>query len=187
MVPRPLPQSCGSGRDGGCEPDAAFEALADDAMHEAGLVAPGSCRLVYDSAAGAADGTVAAWQQGRAAAAAAGAAADGGGTAQRGAHGFVLLGDGAVARRPAGRPAAAGSGDGGGWEPHGGGGGGGAAAAGAAAAETPVVSVMLPVERGEAEGGARVLTPLQHLYVVMVHPARRFQAFECGLSQPLYT
>ena len=177
MVSRAAPRVCG--RDG-CA--TGFEALADSAMDSAGLVAPGACRLVYDSnnVPDGAGPPARSWVAGRRAAAA---------TEQHGAHGFVLLDDGSrvVAPRAGGEfdggddaePTGAG-------EARGRGQGGAGAAEGVDdAAEAPVVSVMLPIERSTAED-EHMLTPLQHLYVVMVHPGQRFQAYECELGHPLY-
>jgi hypothetical protein len=48
-----------------------------------------------------------------------------------------------------------------------------------------VVSVLLPVKKGDAEQEG-VLTPLRHLYVVTMKPAERFLAYECALSGPVF-
>ena len=179
-----LPSLCGPD---GC---AAFEQRADNAMFGAGLISPGTCRLVFDSdasdlqAARPAAGRAwsSRWQLSKR------------GREQVGENGFVLMTDGeaveAAARADAGSalvphdsdPAFdAPADDGAGIDDTGAGEGG----SGASQRGAPIVSVMLPVKREAAEEQG-VLTPLHHVYVVVVRPERSLQAYECELSQTLY-
>jgi hypothetical protein len=185
---RLLSPPCGAD---GC---AGFDRLADKAMSGAGLIAPGTCRLVYDSAAHRRQ-------------------------TQRGTHtrhepkvprqpveeqaangenGFVILNEGKpqaprvvdALQNGADRnkiviasdvleyhshndgPGEDHGSDGAGEGRHDFGGG-------------QVVSVLLPVKKGDAEKEG-VLTALRHLYVVTMKPSERFLTYECALSRPLF-
>ena len=167
-----------------------FDQLADDAMSGAGLVSPGTCRLVYDSGAHE-NSTSSAAPRRRSARAAARAAA------QRGENGFVILEKGVVAPQAAtegGRDRIVIESVGGGaghlsspreegtTEPRSSAGG----SQGLGADGAQVVSVMLPIKKGDADQPG-VLTPLGHLYVVTMQPAeQRLLTYECALSYPVY-
>ena len=173
-----------------------FAQLADNAMFGAGLIAPSSCRLVYDSAVspgkqGAAD--AARWHPaphvrthtGGVTRAQGGQGANA--PSQAGLNGFVMVDEDGIEHGATALQAAGGRGfaehhhDG-----HDGEGNNETAGIGTEQAETPLVTVMLPLQRQQA-ADAGALTPLKHLYVALVTPvAQRLQAFECQLAQPIY-
>jgi hypothetical protein len=207
MARMALPSLCGHGS---CTQG--FEELADEAMLSAGLISPGTCRLVYDSStAGVPDGddvgergvSMQSWRQGKMAAA---RVRSSGAAARPEETGFVLVNDGEEAviessgdraLVPGGKRvpivgSSVGAGDASDMGPRretatdgGGRRFGTRAQADGDSEEAPVVSVMLPIMRGHAEDRS-LLTPLRHLYVVMVQPVRRIQAYECKLAQPMY-
>jgi hypothetical protein len=183
---------------GGCS---GFERLADDAMSGAGLISPGTCRLVYDSDATDAQSRELAAQQGWSARASgrrrtrSTVGSQRSTTVQAGDNGFILVegddtglvskdvGDahGVILRTGGGAGAVGGEGRSREHKRT----GGYSTRMGEEERPAPQVSVMLPVKR-EAAQEQGVLTPLHHLYVIVVQPERSLQAYECELAQAIY-
>ena len=176
-----------------CKPDGCtdFEQLADSAMSGAGLIKPGTCRLVYNSDASTFESRRLAAQQGWGAS----TVRTRGGPPQRssgrgqqaGETGFVLVDEDRGMNTDEGSNVIVPSGHA---SSRSGTGAHSKAASDAnyeqAQVEAPVVSVMLPVKRADAQEEG-VLTQLHHVYVVVAHAAaRRMHAYECELAQPVY-